>query len=103
MLGYFSHFTHFVLGNDHSNVDEFNHVLNNWDENVAQNGKSVQKQRVKKTTPFKLYYLGQWKLEEKKLSTRTGNFLTGDWLIPDVGTSGTIQKKRNKRILECKF
>ena len=50
-----------------------------------------KKKQRKKTTKFKLYYLGQWKLEGTKLSTRTGISLTGNWKIPSVGTLGVIK------------
>ena len=60
-------------------------------------GESVFRQG-KKTTPFKLYHLGQWKLEGTKLegitiSSRTGVTLTGRWQIPCFNQPGTIQNK----------
>ena len=46
---------------------------------------------VKKTTPFKLYYLGQWKLDGTALSNEAGIALTGNWQIPNSGSTGNIQ------------
>ena len=57
---------------------------------IKNHGELVQKQQGKKT-PFKLYYLGQWKLEGTTLSNQAGTTLTGIWQIPTVGTPGAIQ------------
>ena len=51
-----------------------------------KNGESVQKQQCKKTTPLTLYILGKWKLEGTKLSNQAGIALTGNWVLPNVGT-----------------
>ena len=47
--------------------------------------------KTKKTTPFKLYYLGQWKLDGTALSNKAGITLTGTWILPDIGTNGPVQ------------
>ena len=62
-------------------------------------GESVQKQQGKKTSPSKLYYLGLWKLEGTTFSTQTGIILPGNWEIPSVGTSGTIQNTATEKYL----
>ena len=47
--------------------------------------------KEKKTTPFKLYYLGQWKLDGTALSNKAGITLTGNWQIPNSGSTGNVQ------------
>ena len=47
--------------------------------------------KVKKTTPFKLYYLGQWKFDGTVLSNEAGITHTHKWAIPSSGSTGTIQ------------
>ena len=48
--------------------------------------------KLKKTTPLKLYYLGKWKMDGKKFSNQAGITLIGTWVVPTVvGTPGTIQ------------
>ena len=65
-------------------------ISNDLPDGCENDGESVQKQQCKKTTISKHYYLGLWKLEGTRLYNRNGVPLTGNWIIPSVGTAGPI-------------